>query len=144
MSFTLIPNPCEECQKPLNFELRFNTNKIRVYGTYKDPLFLLRDVFDIVEIDENELIEDQDMRIEEIALDGEYEEMTLLTETGFYKTIFQSQSPLAKPFQAQVCSMLKQIRSMDTDQELAKFKHEERMKELDIERLNVKMKFILF
>lgn len=86
-----------------------------VYGTPQEPLFLARDVAEIIEHpNTSELIKlvDEDERLTSTILrSGQNREMWLLTENGLYEILMQSRKPIAKQFKKGVKAILKEIRA---------------------------------
>ena len=88
--------------------------QFKVYGTKENPLFLAKDVAEMLEerdgytvsrkVDEDEKV------VHTICVSGQNREMTFLTEHGLYEVLMQSRKPIAKEFKREVKKILKQIR----------------------------------
>ena len=103
--------------------------RFEVYGTFEEPLFLARDVAEMIEyriadvdkllaeVDEDEKIKctrmRSDVHSERITHDnqgGFNKSAWFLTENGLYEVLFQSRKPIAKAFKAEVKKILKELR----------------------------------
>jgi len=94
--------------------------ELRIYGTIENPLFLAKDIAEIIEyskrsdgsyqvgqmlksVDENE-------KIFTVNIVNGGREQWFLTEEGVYEVLMQSRKPIAKQFKVQVKAILKEIR----------------------------------
>lgn len=86
----------------------------KVYGTVEEPLFLAKDVAEVIEhsnvammlknIDEDEKV------INNVYTLGGNQDMLFLTEYGLYEVLMQSRKPIAKAFKKEVKKILKALR----------------------------------
>lgn len=89
--------------------------ELRIYGTIENPLFLAKDVANLIEhsdvstmirnIDEDEKVS---MTNPNNVCGGQ--NAWFLTENGVYEVLMQSRKPIAKEFKVQVKAILKEIR----------------------------------
>lgn len=109
--------------------------RVDIYGTPDEPLFLARDVAEWIEYDltsTNKMlstIDDEEKLLGTIFRSGQNRETWFLTEDGLYEVLMQSRKPKAKVFKSGVKNILKSIRktggyiagqeSMDDDQLMA-------------------------
>lgn len=103
--------------------------RFEVYGTFEEPLFLARDVAEMIEYDVdsiNKLLSsiDEDEKIKRMLIrpdvrsgrithdyqNGFNDSAWFLTENGLYEVLFQSRKPIAKAFKAEVKKILKELR----------------------------------
>lgn len=91
-------------------------HQFTVYGTAKNPLFLTKEVADIIEYSASNSskltnLVDRDEKVRNIiTTPGGNQEVWLLTEDGLYEVLFQSRKPIAKEFKKGVKEILKTIR----------------------------------
>lgn len=88
--------------------------QFKIYGDFKNPLFLAKDVAEWIEhnkpseltqnVDENEKLKAI------ISLSGQNREVIMLTEDGLYEVLMQSRKPIAKEFKREVKKILKSVR----------------------------------
>jgi prophage antirepressor-like protein len=127
-------------------------SQVRIYGTLEDPLFVAKDVQDILKI-KNMHYKDNDGFLEwnkhkikaKVSTLGGIREAIVLTELGLYKALFHSKSEIAEQFQMFVYVIMKRLRMtgsvtteqavMDLETELKKINDKFRAfnKEWDIE-----------
>ena len=87
-----------------------------IYGTKDEPLFLAKDIAELIEYDSgsiNKMINsvDEDEKLNGIIFRaGQRREVTMLTENGLYEVLMQSRKPIAKEFKKKVKEILKEIR----------------------------------
>lgn len=86
-----------------------------VYGTKEEPLFLAKQVAEIIEHTKASIMvdmvdEDEKLR-ETIFTSGQKREVWFLTENGLYEVLMQSRKPIAKEFKKGVKKILKEIRT---------------------------------
>ena len=91
---------------------------LSVYGTPADPLFLAKEVAEILDHSKASVMidmvdEDEKLR-ETIFTSGQRREMWLLTEQGLYEVLMQSRKPVARQFKAGVKALLKALRTGET------------------------------
>lgn len=88
--------------------------KLEIYGTQEEPLFLAKDVADWIEHSQtSKMLQsiDEDERLTgTLFLSGQNREMWFLTEDGMYEVLMQSRKPIAKAFKKKVKEILKDIR----------------------------------
>nr|DAH62109.1 MAG TPA: repressor domain protein [Caudoviricetes sp.]DAY93115.1 MAG TPA: repressor domain protein [Caudoviricetes sp.] len=91
-------------------------HQFTVYGTAENPLFLTKEVADIIEYSASNSskltnLVDRDEKVRNIiTTPGGNQEVWLLTEDGLYEVLFQSRKPIAKEFKKGVKEILKTIR----------------------------------
>lgn len=88
---------------------------LSVYGTPTEPLFLAKEVAEILDHSKASVMidmvdEDEKLR-ETIFTSGQRREMWLLTEQGLYEVLMQSRKPVARQFKAGVKALLKALRT---------------------------------
>lgn len=133
-------------------------HKFTVYGTAENPLFLAKEVAEVLNYSESNsskltnLVESDEKVRNIITTPGGNQEVWLLTEDGLYEVLFQSRKPIAKEFKKGVKEILKTIRKTggyiatkqdDTPEEIMAraltiaqatlAKREERLKQLEAE-----------
>lgn len=86
----------------------------KVYGDIDEPLFLAKDVANMIEhSDVSKMVkavdEDEKVKNSILTLGGE-QEAWFLTEAGLYEILFQSRKPIAKAFKKEVKAILKELR----------------------------------
>lgn len=89
-------------------------HEFTIYGTSDEPLFLAKDVAELIEhkdvymmcksIDEDEKLN------QTLFVSGQNREVTMLTEDGLYEVLMRSNKPIAKEFKKGVKTILKEIR----------------------------------
>lgn len=91
-------------------------HQFTVYGTAENPLFLTKEIADIIEYSASNSskltnLVDRDEKVRNIiTTPGGNQEVWLLTEDGLYEVLFQSRKPIAKEFKKGVKEILKTIR----------------------------------
>lgn len=90
-----------------------NFNAI-IYGTAEEPLFLARDIAEMLEIKNNRdmlnNVDDDEKLMSAVSTSGQNRQMWFLTESGLYEVLMQSRKPKAKEFKRKVKEILKTIR----------------------------------
>ena len=85
-----------------------------VYGDIYNPLFLAKDVADMIEHNQVarmiELVDEDEKLKCLISTSGQNREMWFLTEDGLYEILMQSRKPIAKQFKKEIKAILKQLR----------------------------------
>lgn len=135
-------------------------HKFTVYGTAENPLFLAKEVAEVLNYSESNsskltnLVESDEKVRNTITTLGGNQEVWFLTEDGLYEVLFQSRKPIAKEFKKGVKEILKTIRKTggyiatkqdDTPEEIMAraltiaqatlAKREERLKQLETENM---------
>ena len=86
----------------------------KIYGTAEEPLFLARDIAEMLEIKNNRdmlnNVDDDEKLMQEMFASGQNRQMWFLTESGLYEVLMQSRKPKAKEFKRKVKEILKTIR----------------------------------
>lgn len=86
----------------------------KVYGDIDEPLFLAKDVADMIEhSDVSKMVKsiDEDEKLmRTLFLSGQSRDAWFLTEAGLYEILFQSRKPIAKAFKKEVKGILKELR----------------------------------
>ena len=89
--------------------------QLTVYGTMQEPLFLAKEVAELIEhSDVSTMLRtvDEDEKLTQTFFgSGQGREMRLLTENGLYEILMQSRKPIAKQFKKGVKQILKEIRT---------------------------------
>lgn len=91
-------------------------HKFTVYGTAENPLFLAKEVAEVLNYSESNsskltnLVESDEKVRNIITTLGGNQEMWFLTEDGLYEVLMQSRKPIAKAFKKGVKEILKTIR----------------------------------
>ena len=123
MSYNIDNRPAqtqnEHTARPQLTELLQTTQlcgvSLSVYGTPTEPLFLAKEVAEILDHSKASVMidmvdEDEKLR-ETIFTSGQRREMWLLTEQGLYEVLMQSRKPVARQFKAGVKALLKALRT---------------------------------
>ncbi len=88
--------------------------KIRMYGSIENPLFLASDVADWIEHSQTskmvKSVDDSEKLMGTIFLSGQNREVWFLTEDGLYEVCMQSRKPIAKQMKKEIKKYLKSIR----------------------------------
>lgn len=86
-----------------------------VYGTVENPLFLAKDVAEIIEHSDVSMmirsLDKEDKLTQTMFVSGQNREVWMLTEDGLYEVLMQSRKPIAKQFKRSVKAILKEIRT---------------------------------
>lgn len=96
----------------------------KVYGTPDEPLFLARDVAEMIDYSKRsdgsyqvtrmlETVDDEEKlkcTLDVTIINGANNELWFLTEDGLYEVLMQSRKPIAKKFKKEVKEILKSIR----------------------------------
>lgn len=91
-------------------------HKFTVYGTAENPLFLAKEVAEVLNYSESNsskltnLVESDEKVRNIITTLGGNQEVWFLTEDGLYEVLMQSRKPIAKEFKKGVKEILKSIR----------------------------------
>ena len=136
-----------ELLKSIDETFGFEDNPIRIVGTYENPLFVAKDICDILGLNNitNALrnIPEKYMTLQSIKSSYNSQNMILLTEPAVYKLIMRSNKPVAQKFQEVVCEeILPSIRKTGEYRlkELLKEKEDEnKEKDLQIKSLEDKI-----
>ena len=88
--------------------------QFKVYGSIAEPLFLAKDVAEIIQHSDTgrmvNLVDDDEKLTRTLFVSGQNRQMWFLTEGGLYEVLFQSRLPIAKDFKKGVKAILKSIR----------------------------------
>lgn len=93
-------------------------HQFTVYGTAENPLFLTKEIADIIEYSASNSskltnLVDRDEKVRNIiTTPGGNQEVWLLTEDGLYEVLFQSRKPIAKQFKKGVKQILHEVRTI--------------------------------
>ena len=127
-----------ELIKVIDQTLSFNDKKVRVVGTFDEPMFVAKDICDILALknvtDSLKIIPEKWKKTMILTTTNRGEQNTnLINEAGLYKLIMRSNKPIAEKFQEWVCEdVLPSIRKKgDYVLEEYKQKLEEKQKELE-------------
>lgn len=86
----------------------------KIYGTAEEPLFLARDIAEMLEIKNNRdmlnNVDDDEKLMSVVSTSGQNRQMWFLTESGLYEVLILSRKPKAKEFKRKVKEILKNIR----------------------------------
>lgn len=132
-------------------------HQFAVYGTAENPLFLAKEVGEVLEYSESNsskltnLVDDDEKVRNIVTTPGGNQEVWMLTEDGLYEVLMQSRKPIAKQFKKGVKQILHEVRttggylatkSEDTPEEIMAraltiaqatlAKREERLKQLEV------------
>jgi anti-repressor protein len=89
----------------IDISMSFNDNNVRVFGSYEEPLFVAKDVCDILGLtnttDTLKHIDDEYKTYVEhrAEVSGAKQQLNAVTESGLYQLIMKCRKPIAKPFQ---------------------------------------------
>lgn len=104
-------------QEPLKLlqETRLCGASLSVYGTPLEPLFLAKEVAEVIDHQNVThlvgLVDEDEKLTYTICKAGQNREMWFLTEQGLYEVLMQSRKPIAKDFKRGVKKILKGIRT---------------------------------
>lgn len=132
-------------------------HQFAVYGTAENPLFLAKEVGEVLEYSESNsskltnLVDDDEKVRNIVTTPGGNQEVWMLTEDGLYEVLMQSRKPIAKQFKKGVKQILHEVRTTggyiatkaeDTPEEIMAraltiaqatlAKREERLKQLEV------------
>lgn len=86
----------------------------KIYGTAENPLFLAKDIADMLEIKNNRdmlnNVDEDEKLMSLVSTSGQNRNMWFLTEDGLYEVLMTSRKPQAKVFKRKVKEILKSIR----------------------------------
>ena len=86
----------------------------KIYGTPENPLFLAKDIADMLEIKNNRdmlnNVDEDEKLMSLVSTSGQNRNMWFLTEDGLYEVLMTSRKPQAKVFKKKVKEILKSIR----------------------------------
>jgi prophage antirepressor-like protein len=86
----------------------------KIYGTAENPLFLAKDIADMLEIKNNRdmlnNVDEDEKLMSVVSTSGQNRNMWFLTEDGLYEVLMTSRKPQAKVFKKKVKEILKSIR----------------------------------
>lgn len=89
-------------------------NDFRIYGTVKQPLFLAKDIAELIEHSDVStmlrVVDSDEKLIQRMLVAGQGRECWFLTEDGLYEILMQSRKPIAREFKKKVKEILKDIR----------------------------------
>lgn len=99
----------------------FNGHPLNIYGDNQEPLFLARDVAEMIDYQKTSQgyynttkmlnLVDEDEKIKAPIPNRDSSQLVwFLTEQGLYEVLFQSRKPIAKEFKQVVKQVLKEIR----------------------------------
>ena len=90
--------------------------EFRVYGTMEEPLFLAKNIAELIDYDQNKVgqmlitVDEEEKENMPIFYSGQVRNMWFLKEEGLYEVLMQSRKPIAKTFKKEVKQILKTIR----------------------------------
>ena len=93
----------------------FNRN-FKIYGTVDEPLFLAKNIAEMIEYDLTsvnkmlKLVDEEEKLNGNIFLAGQIRNVSMVTEDGLYEILMKSDKPISKEFKKQVKIILKEIR----------------------------------
>lgn len=88
-----------------------------VYGTIEEPLFLAKNVAELIDYNKDKVgqmlraVDEDEKLTSPIHYSGQVREMWFLTEDGLYEVLMQSRKPIAKAFKKEVKQILKEVRT---------------------------------
>lgn len=111
-------------------DMKFNSNTVRIIGTSENPLFVVKDICNILGLknptDVLRNISDRWKTLANVKSTSGIQNSLVVTEAGLYKIIMRSNKPIAEPFQEWVCeTVLPSIRKT------GEFKIEEYKKKIE-------------
>ena len=78
----------------------------KVYGTVQEPLFLAKDVAEVIEHTDVSrmlnLVDEDEKLTRTMYVSGQNRNMWFLTENGLYEVLMQSRKPIAKQFKKEI------------------------------------------
>ena len=87
----------------IDMNLKFNNNSVRVIGTSDNPMFLVKDICDILDIKNishaTAKLPEKYKGIIKNDTPGGIQNVSIVNEAGLYNIVMRSNKPLAKPFQ---------------------------------------------
>lgn len=108
-----------------------NGHQLNVYGTPQEPLFLAKDVAEMLEHSDVTMmlrsVDEDEKLTQTMFVSGQNRQVNMLTERGLYELLFVSRKPIAKQFKKAVKDMLQELRAKkavvltdgtETDEEL--------------------------
>lgn len=123
MSYNIDNRPAqtqnEPTRRPQLTELLQTTQlcgvSLSVYGTPAEPLFLAKEVAEILDHSQAskmvQMVDEDEKGRKIVPTPGGNQEMWLLTEQGLYEVLMQSRKPVARQFKAGVKALLKALRT---------------------------------
>ena len=90
--------------------------EFKVYGTAEEPLFLAKNVAELIDYDKNKVgqmlitVDEEEKENLPIFYSGQVRNMWFLKEEGLYEVLMQSRKHIAKAFKKEVKQILKTIR----------------------------------
>lgn len=93
----------------IDMTLSFNDNTVRVFGTLEDPLFVVKDICDILGLTNTtetlKIIDEDLVSSVELKTKNSHatQNMKVVKEPGLYQIIMRCRKEIAKPFQRWVC-----------------------------------------
>ena len=86
----------------------------KVYGTVEEPLFLAKDVAEVIEHSNPRMmlksVDEDEKVVNNVYTLGGTQETWFLTEDGLYEVLMQSRKPIAKAFKKEIKKILKALR----------------------------------
>lgn len=120
----IVSNVIDRAMTKVFQEIEIVGRKTTIYGTIDEPLFLAKDIADIIEhsdvsmmlnnVDEDEktkLVCDTNNVCTTSSKARKTQEMWFLTENGLYEVLMQSRKPIAKEFKRAVKKILHEVRT---------------------------------
>lgn len=118
----------QKISSKMNEERRSNNNQLqvlkesellgrqfKVYGSVEQPLFLAKDVAEMIEHTNPrmmlDVVDDDEKVVSNVYTLGGNQQARFLTEDGLYEVLMQSRKPIAKAFKKGVKTILKEIRT---------------------------------
>jgi len=87
--------------------INFNNNTLRILGTYQKPLFVAKDICNIIGLsnvtEALKIIPEKWRSSEFLKTSSGKQNMLLINESGLYKLIMRSNKPIAQKFQEWIC-----------------------------------------
>lgn len=89
--------------------------QLTVYGTMEQPLFLAKDVAELIEHTDTSTmmrcVDEDEKLVQTLFVSGQGRDVWMLTEDGLYEVLMQSRKPIAKQFKKGVKNILREIRT---------------------------------
>ncbi|KAL4491922.1 hypothetical protein ABPG72_008343 [Tetrahymena utriculariae] len=130
----------------LNF--LFNNTELRIYGTVEQPIFVVNDICEIIEIDNKSRMimrNKKRKQIQGLQFAGpqfpQYrgQDLAIVNERGLYEIMFRSNSKLCEQFKDEICEFLNQQRLQKNIIHQQKILELEQRFEIEKQQLNQKI-----
>ncbi len=121
------------------FNEMFENKKVRIYGDFENPLFVAKDIGDILELTNirKTIINFNETEISDVTISygSQKRNVNMLTEKGLYKLMYKSKSKIAEKFQDFVYKLLHDLRTKKISIVENKYKNIIEEKDKQIEKI---------